>query len=140
MVLALGQLLGYEPSEARPHPTEHRKRHARHGALSRSTQGRGLASLFHLSTPGSSSVIDATVPAMSPRFIPDGGYLRKVTGEFAPSAAQVASNGFASRVAGIRPCISSCDLHRLSRIGIAFSVFSVLNNGHQNGHQRCSLM
>ena len=29
-------------------------------------QGRGFSSLFHLSTPASSSVMDATVPAMSP--------------------------------------------------------------------------
>jgi hypothetical protein len=33
-------------------------------ALSRSTQGRGFARLFHLNTPGSLSVRDATVPAM----------------------------------------------------------------------------
>ena len=34
-------------------------------ALSRSTQGRGLARLFHPSTPGSPSVMNATIPAMS---------------------------------------------------------------------------
>ena len=38
-------------------------------ALSRSTQGRGFASLFHLSTPGSLSVRDATMPAMSAVFV-----------------------------------------------------------------------
>jgi hypothetical protein len=38
---------------------------ARLGLFSRSTQGHGLASLFQLSTPGSFSVRDATVPAMS---------------------------------------------------------------------------
>jgi len=36
------------------------------GGGSRSTQGRGFASLFHLSTPGSLSVMAATGPAMSP--------------------------------------------------------------------------
>ena len=37
---------------------------ARLGLFSRSTQGRGLADLFHSSPPGSLSVRDATVPAM----------------------------------------------------------------------------
>jgi hypothetical protein len=35
---------------------------------SRSTQERGFSSLFHLGTPGSLSVRDATAPAMSPKF------------------------------------------------------------------------
>jgi hypothetical protein len=37
--------------------------------LSRSTRGRGFASLFHLSTPGSLSVMAATGPAMSPNLL-----------------------------------------------------------------------
>lgn len=81
-----------------------------------------MASLFQLSTPGSSSVIDATVPAMSPWFISRGTWSRKVTRVFALSAAQVASNGFASRVAGIHPCISSCDLHRLAHFDRLFRI------------------
>lgn len=39
--------------------------HARLGVLSRSTQERGFASVFHLSMPSSLSVRDATIPAMS---------------------------------------------------------------------------
>ena len=37
---------------------------ARLGLFARSTQGRRLARVFQLSTPGSLSVRDATVPAM----------------------------------------------------------------------------
>ena len=41
------------------------KQLARLVLLSRSTQGRGLTSLFHISTPGSLSIMDATAAAMS---------------------------------------------------------------------------
>ena len=47
------------------------------GVLSWSTQGRGLASLYHLSTPSSLSVMDATVPAMSRQLVPRGGAIAK---------------------------------------------------------------
>jgi hypothetical protein len=47
--------LGYEPSESSPTS----KRHARHGALSRSTRA-GLGKLFHSVPAGSPSVMDAT--------------------------------------------------------------------------------
>ena len=66
--LALEQLLGYEPfakegklaySNSTPQCL------ARLVALFRSTQERDFASLFQLSTPGSLSVRDATIPAMS---------------------------------------------------------------------------
>jgi hypothetical protein len=61
--VALEQLLGHERVSHEPKlPTSHStaKRLARLGALSRSTQERGLTSWFHLSTPGSLSVIAAT--------------------------------------------------------------------------------
>jgi len=68
--LAPGQLLGYEPlatKESSPTSNRTPKRLARLVALSRSTQGRGFASLFHLSTPGSLSVNGCDCPGYVPK-------------------------------------------------------------------------
>jgi hypothetical protein len=73
---------------------------ARRVVLSRSTQERGFTSLSQRRTPGSTSVIAATAPSMSLKLVPDGTYPRNTANVFARRAAQVASNGFASRVAG----------------------------------------
>jgi hypothetical protein len=53
-----------EPSESSGYIRLNIPQLARLGLFSRSTQGRGLAGLFHPSTPGSLSVRDATAPAM----------------------------------------------------------------------------
>src|ERR1700756_2380786 len=53
--------------------------------LSRSTRERGFSSLFHLSTPGSLSVRDATAPAMFPEF----GSPAKALKAFQPSRPTV---------------------------------------------------